>query len=65
MLELWMRPTIPWSLECDRGDVPRAMAIEVFDMRLAVLGFIDYIETLATIVILLLLLPFVVFCYDT
>lgn len=64
MQQLWMRPTIPWKLECDRGDMPRSEAIQVFDMRLDVLGFIDYIIWLAVIVILLMLLPFLFFCCD-
>ncbi len=64
MQQLWMRPTIPWKLECDRGDMPRAQAIQIFDMRLDVLGFIDYIKNLGLIVIILMLLPFLFVRFD-
>ena len=60
--KLWTRATIPWSLSCDRGTMPRQEAADIFSMRLDHLGFMNYVIALAVIVALLVILPFIVTC---
>ena len=60
--KIWLRPTIPWKLQCDREKISREDAAEIFAMRLDDLGFIDYVIYLAVIIILLIIGPFLLFC---
>ena len=62
--KLWMRPTIPWKLECDRDIMHREDALAVFNLDLDHLGFIDYVTYLSVFIVILLILPFLVFCCD-
>ena len=62
--KLWMRSTIPWKLDCDRDIMHRETAIDVFNLDLEHLGFIDYVMYLSIIIVVLMLLPFLVFCCD-
>ena len=61
---LWMRSTIPWKLDCDRDIMHREYALAVFELDLDHLGFIDYITYLSIFIVVLLLLPFLVYCCD-
>ena len=56
--KLWMRPTIPWKLSCDRDIINRTDAAEIFSMRMDHLGFMDSIIVMSIIVTIVTLLPF-------
>ena len=62
--KVWTRPTIPWKLDCDRDVMHREDAINVFELDLEHLGFIDYVMVLSVVIVLFMLLPFLVICCD-
>ena len=60
--KLWLRPTIPWRLSCDRDVLSRSDAADVFAMRLDHLGFMEYIIVLSVIITLTVAIPFTILC---
>ena len=65
MQKLWLRPTIPWKLDCDSDIMTRVEASEIYSQRLEHLGFIDNIIFIGIVVVFLIIVPFFDFCCNT
>ena len=63
MQKVWLRNTIPWKLSCDRETLSREDAADIFSMRLDNLALMQHVIRLAIIIILLVIGPFILFCF--